>query len=79
MKPLVARRITTFTELPYVKYVAIHRDLLPIAFPVAREQVATVDGLLATEGELVVRDGPLELYRLKTFRPDVMRAERWPG
>ncbi len=72
-RALVARQFTTFTELPYVKYVLIHRDLLPIAFPVARTQVEQVEAILAREGALVVRDGPLEIYRLSTFRPDAVR------
>ena len=73
VKPLIARKIDTFADLPYVKWVAIHRDLLPNVFPVAQAQVAQVDRLLATQGELVVRDGPLELYRLTTFRPESVR------
>jgi hypothetical protein len=72
-RPLAARRFTTFTELPYVKYVLIHRDLLPISFPVSRAQVEQVEGILAREGELVARDGPLEIYRLSTFRSDAVR------
>jgi hypothetical protein len=72
-RALVARQFTTFTELPYVKYVLIHRDLLPIAFPVARTQVEQVEAILAREGALVTRDGPLEIYRLSTFRPDAVR------
>jgi hypothetical protein len=72
-RALVARQFTTFTELPYVKYVLIHRDLLPIAFPVARTQVEQVEAILAREGTLVTRDGPLEIYRLSTFRPDAVR------
>jgi hypothetical protein len=72
--PLVARQFTTFTKFPYVKYVVIHRDLVPIAFPVARRQVEQVDAILAREGgELLVRDGPLEIYRLATFRADSVR------
>jgi len=70
---LVSRRFTTFTELPWVKYVVLHRDLLDVAFPVSRDQMAQVETILATEGTLVVRDGPLEIYRLATFRRDVVR------
>jgi hypothetical protein len=72
-RPLVSRTFTTFADLPWVKYVVIHRDLLDVALPIARTQVNQVDGLLATEGSLVVRDGPLEIHRLATFRPETVR------
>lgn len=72
-RSLVARQFRTFAELPYVKYVVVHRDLLPIAFPVARTQVEQVDGILAREGALVLRDGPIEIWRLSTFRADAVR------
>ncbi len=72
-QPLMARKFTTFTALPYVKYVVIHRDLLPIAFQGARDQVADVESILGREGALLVRDGPIEIYRLATFRPDAVR------
>ena len=66
----MSRKFTTFTELGWVKYVVIHRDLLDIAFPVGRAQLADVEGILATEGAiLVVRAGPLEIWRLMTFCP----------
>ena len=72
-RALVSKRFTTFTEFPWVKYIVIHRDLLSIAFPVARDQVAAVDGILASEGSLVAQDGPLEIYRVHTFRPESVR------
>jgi hypothetical protein len=50
----------------------IHRDFLDVAYPVAQTQVSDVDAILATEGTLVARDGPLEIYRLKTFRPETV-------
>jgi hypothetical protein len=79
---LVSKTFTTFGELPWIKYVILHRDLLADAFPVARTQVEQVETILAKEGTLVVRDGPLEIYRLATFRPetvagaDASRGER---
>jgi hypothetical protein len=69
---LVSRTFTTFGELPWVKYVILHRDLLADAFPVARMQVELVETILAKEGALVVRDGPLEIYRLSTFRAETV-------
>jgi len=72
-RALLSRQFTTFTELPWLKYVVIHRDLMPIAFSIATTQIEQVERILATEGTLVVRDGPLEIYRLTTFRPDTVR------
>jgi hypothetical protein len=72
---LVSRQFTTFADLPWVKYVVIHRDLLDVAFPVARTQVAQVDAILAREGVLVVRHGPLEIHRLTTFLPASAMAQ----
>jgi len=72
--PLVSRRFTTFHEHPWIKYVIVHRDLLAVTRPLGRAQVETVDKLLATEGTLVRRDGPVEVYRLTTFRPETVAA-----
>ena len=72
-RALVSQQFTTFTKLPWVKYVVIHRDLLDVVFPVARDQVAQVDAILAREGELVTRDGPLEIHRLTTFRAESVK------
>jgi hypothetical protein len=72
-RALVSRQFTTFAELPWVKYVVIHRDLLDIAFPVARAQLEQVERILETEGTLVVRDGPLEIHRLATYRRETVR------
>ena len=71
--PVIGRRFASLAEVPWVKYVVIHRDLLDVAVVAAREQVAAIDGLLATEGTLLVRDGPLEVYRVATFRPESVR------
>ncbi|MGH7894356.1 MAG: hypothetical protein ACREQL_06785 [Candidatus Binatia bacterium] len=67
------REITDFSSLPYVEWVVVHRDLLPLAYPSSTAQLAAIERLLATEGELVARDGATELYHLRTFRPDSVR------
>jgi hypothetical protein len=71
--PLVTRPIVAVAEKPWVKYVVIHRDLLEIVFPVSTAQVAQIEPFLAEHATLVRRDGPLELYRLATFRPESVK------
>jgi hypothetical protein len=71
--PLVTRPIVAVAEKPWVKYVVIHRDLLEIVFPVSKAQVAQIEPFLAEHATLVRRDGPLELYRLDTFRPESVK------
>jgi hypothetical protein len=73
LQPLFTRRFPTFADQPWIKYVVIHRDLFGDAFPASLEQVRAVERVLATEGQLVVHDGPLEIYRLHTFRPETAR------
>jgi hypothetical protein len=53
--------------LPFVKYVVLHRDLLTLAYPSGREQAREIERRLATAGELVARDGAIDVYRLRTF------------
>jgi len=72
-RPLIARHFDGFADLPWVKYVVIHRDLMDTALPAARTQVAEVDALLGTLATLVRADGPIEIYRLSTFRPESVR------
>jgi len=67
-----ARRFTDFAETPYVQYVAIHRDLLPVSYPVAQQQVAAIEPVLAAQADRVADDHDVELYRLRTFRPDTV-------
>ena len=40
----------------------------------AQRQVEEVDRLLVSEGELVTRDGAIDVYRLRTFRPETVLA-----
>ena len=40
----------------------------------AQRQVEEVDRLLVSEGELVTRDGAIDVYRLRTFRPETVPA-----
>jgi len=61
-------------DLPYVEYVVVHRDLLPTAYPPGAEQLDRFAPLLARDGELVRREGPLEIYRLRSFRPESVRS-----
>lgn len=68
LRPLVDREIDDFATLPYVKYVALHRDLLAQAHPSRRAQAEQVARLARAQGELVAGDGALEIFRLRTFR-----------
>jgi hypothetical protein len=68
LTPVYLRHFPSFADAPWIKYVVIHRDLADIAFPVSRTQIEEVEALLATQGNLVLRDGPIEVYRLTTFR-----------
>jgi hypothetical protein len=70
---LLSRHFKSLADVPYVKYVVIHRDLLDVSRSAALAQVAEVDALLATEGTLLRREGPLELWETKTFRPEAVR------
>jgi hypothetical protein len=73
-RALVSRRFTTFRDMPWLKYVVIHRDLLDVVFPVSRTQLEQVEGILAAEGAVrVAADGPLEIWQLATFRVDAVR------
>jgi len=71
---VVQRAISDFAALPYVKWVVLHRDLVPESSLGAQRQVEEVDRLLASEGELVARDGAIDVYRLRTFRPETVLA-----
>src|SRR6185436_7954609 len=42
-RALVSRTFTTFADQPWLKYVVIHRDVLDVAFPVARTQLEQVE------------------------------------
>ncbi len=70
---LLARHFGSLAEVPYVKYVVIHRDLQEVSREASLAQIAEVDALLATEGTLVRKDGPLEVWVAKTFRPESVR------
>jgi len=61
-------------DLPYLKYVVVHRDLLATAYPPGTEQLDRFTPLLARDGELVRREGPIEIYRLRSFRPESVRS-----
>jgi len=61
-------------DLPYVKYVVVHRDLLATAYPPGTEQLDRFAPLLARDGELIRREGPIEIYRLRSFRPEAVRS-----
>ena len=71
---VVQRAIGDFAALPYVKWVVLHRDLVPESSLGAQRQVEEVDRLLVSEGELVARDGAIDVYRLRTFRPETVLA-----
>ena len=69
---VIGLEITDFASLPWVKYVAIHRDALPVALPAARAQAERVEAVARTQGELVAADGELAIYRLRTFRREAV-------
>jgi hypothetical protein len=71
---VVQRPIADVLALPYVKYVVVHRDLLAQASDTAQRQVEAADRLLATGGDLAAHDGAIEVYRLRSFRPETVRA-----
>src|SRR5207244_783817 len=71
---VVQRAISDFAALPYVKWVVLHRDLVPQSSLGAQRQVEEDDRLLVSEGELVARDGAIDVYRLRTFRPETVLA-----
>jgi hypothetical protein len=76
--PLVERRIDDFAALPYVKYVVIHRDLLRHSLPDSRAQVEAVERLLRRDGERLLTGNQIEVYRLRTFRPETVRPAGQP-
>jgi len=67
------RTFPDFGALPYVEWVVVHHDLAATAYPSSREQIAQVEGVLATQGEVVSRNERTTLYHLRTFRPDAVR------
>ena len=72
--PLVERRIDDFAALPYVKYVVIHRDLLRHSLPDSRAQVEAIERLLRRDGEHLLTGNQIEVYRLRTFRPETVHT-----
>lgn len=73
VRPVVLRKFTTFADTPWVKYVVIHRDLMDVAFPIARDQVTQVEAILAREGALIHHDDAIDVYTVSTFRPEAVR------
>jgi hypothetical protein len=71
--PLDERQIDDFAALPYVKYVVIHRDLLRHSMPDSRAQVDAIERLLRRDGERLLTGNQIEVYRLRTFRPESVR------
>ena len=68
------RATDDLSALPYVKYVVVHRDLLATAYPPGAEQLERFAPLLDRDGELIRRAGPIEIYRLRSFRPETVRS-----
>jgi hypothetical protein len=71
---LVQRPVADFADLPYVKYVVVHRDLLDHAFPVSIQHLEQVESLLTHQGTLILREGAIEVYELHTFDPKAVRV-----
>jgi hypothetical protein len=74
--PVVEREIRDFADLPYVKYVVIHRDVLRATLPESKAQVEAIEALLARQGERLPTAGEIEVWRLDTFRPSAVVAAR---
>lgn len=70
---VLQRGFEDFGALPWVRYVVIHRDLAARSHESMRAQIARIEGVLAQQGEPVVRDGDVEVWRLRTFRPETVR------
>ena len=72
-QPFVVRQFTNLADVPWVKWVVIHRDLMDAAMSAGLPQVAQIEALLPAHATLVRSDGPIEIYRLSTFRPESVR------
>jgi len=74
-RPLVIDRpVAELLALPYVKYVVLHRDFASASMAEARRQVDEADRLLGARGDLVAHDGAIDVYTLRTFRPETVRT-----
>jgi hypothetical protein len=72
----LGRRVDDFATLPYLKYVVVHRDLLPLANEASRRQVDALTALAQRQGRLVMQDATTDVYRLDTFRPETVWSPR---
>ncbi len=72
----LARRVTDFATLPYLKYVAVHRDLLSNAGEASQRQTADLVELAQRQGRLVAQDATTDIYQLDTFRPETVWSPR---
>ncbi len=70
---VLARTFDDFAATPWIKYVVVHRDLAARSHESMQTQIARVERALATQGERIVTDGPIEIWRLRTFRPETVR------
>lgn len=73
---VVGRKITDFARLPFVKYVVVHRDLLPDAMPAAQEQTNVLVTLAQQQGRLIANDDQIDVYQLNTFQPETVWSPR---
>jgi len=69
---VVGRRIDDFAKLPWLKYVVVHRDLLPQTGDASRQQTAALSELARRQGRLVAQDATIDVYQLDTFRPETV-------
>jgi hypothetical protein len=69
-------RVTDFATLPYLKYVAVHRDLLADAGQASRQQTDALVALAQRQGRLIAQDATTDLYQLDTFRPETVWSPR---
>ena len=65
--------LTDFALLPFVKYVIVHHELIPLAPPLMRRYVDRLVGLLRVQGAPVVAGSGVTIYRMRTFRPESVR------
>jgi hypothetical protein len=70
---VLLRDLADFSTLPYVKYVVIHHDFAARSFAASQAQVASVERLLETQGIRRYHDDRLDIWELRTFRPETVR------
>ena len=76
LQRFVDRDFSDFAKLPFVKYVVVHRDLVPRVGPSGQQQAADITALARRQGRLVTQDDAVDVYQLDTFRPETVWSPR---